>query len=97
MPGGHVLLQMFSSLISTHRNLAAADNKIPSACNLGGRRSLRTANLGLMPAAFTWGKSQSRPVQRQSLCGPHRSRARPARGHMFSSMGSEDFSWFINQ
>lgn len=64
MPGGHFLLQMFSSLISTHRNLAAADNKNPSTCNLGGRRSPRTANLGLMP------------VKRQSLRGPHRSRAR---------------------
>lgn len=75
MPGGHVLLQMFSSLISTHHNLAPAHNKNPSACNLGRRRLLRTANLGLMLAAFTWEK---RPVKRQRLCGLHRSRARRA-------------------
>lgn len=33
MPAGHVLRRMLPSLISTQCSLAAADGKIPSACN----------------------------------------------------------------
>lgn len=89
MPRGHVLLQMFSSLISTPLKPAAADNKIPSARKLGGRRSPRPANLRLMPAAFTWGKSSEQDCQASGSLGAPLLTCTMARGlHMFKN-GSE--------
>lgn len=88
MPGGHVLPRMFSSLISTHLKPAAADNKIPSARKLGGRRSPRPANLRLMPAAFTWEKSSEQDCQASESLGATLLTCTTAQGpHIFIKMG----------
>lgn len=95
MPAGRVLRRMLPSLISTQRSLAAADGRIPSACNLDGRASAADANLERRPAEFTRAETSELGALGGFRLALTCTLAPGAA--MVSSVGLGDFCWFINE